>query len=233
MRVETDYSSLKHDYYTLSDNILEHMDLNISRESEISELLIKIDGYHVDQYNTLYPRISNEIISNNSEMDVLSERFYEIQANDLSDYYTIKDKIVKGKNDYVSFYNGLDTILDQYDIVDKHYEHSDHLENMESTHTEWSDGMYVTISNEVIRQEASMNEINNDFTEKKNNLFSNLKNRLDIGGGFLANTSSLKTKQLHLGPFWRIRSTDDEHLVFEYYDTDSQEWIVTFPFIAS
>lgn len=231
--IETDYSELKYDYYTLSDNLSSHKDLNLSRESEISELLINIDGHHKTQYDTLYPRISNEIVSNNLEMDVLSERFYKIQTVDLYEFSSIKNKIVKGKENYESFYDNLDTILDQYDIVDKHYGHSDHLENMESTHTEWSDGMYATLSNEVIRQEVSMNDINSDFTDKKNELFKNLNNRLDTEGGFLTSTSKLKTKQLHLGPFWRIRSNDENHLVFEYYDTQSQEWIVTFPFIAT
>lgn len=231
--IEEEFENLISDCDTLKNNFLEHTFLNLSRESEISESLFNIKEYNKDKYNVLFPLISTEIDKNNFNMDSLDERLQEIKETDLSEYYGIKDKIEEGKTNMNLLYNNLNTILDNYDIVDRHGNHSINLEDTESTYTEWSDSIYILLSNEEFNQEKAIDDITKEFTDKKNSLFQSLKEKLDVAGGFLKKTASLKTKEVHLGPFWRIRSNSNDNLVFEYYDVESNKWVVTFPFIAT
>jgi hypothetical protein len=227
--------------FTQHNNELQVMGMRYATVSTLAvysekSLVAKLSNVSTEDYE-LYSNVSINLVTEEVRqlgvISSLSTRLYHVDQNEIQEIQSLVDVMSRQQYDTTSRFSDLSTTIalhEEYQIEDLNNMSRDY-HNLNNNYTSYSNAMFYGLDNESTRRNDAKNGINYEFTSKTSALLLDLRHKLDIAGGFVTGTNQFKTNNLYLGPFWRVTESSNQ-LLFQYYNTSSNDWQTVFPFIG-
>ena len=212
---------------------------DLSGTAIISEgaLSLRLENISTED-STLYANISTNLVNEEArELGVINDlsiRLYNVEQTEITEIQTLVTLVEQQKDSTTIRFSDLSTVIDAHEreqIIDLNYISTTYAVGHRNQWDVFSTAMVNELSNEEVRSTGVQNTFDLELENKTNSLLTDIRNKLDIAGGFVTGSGEFKTNNLYLGPFWRIKESGNT-LLFQYYNTTSNDWHTVFPFIG-
>lgn len=229
------YSEHSYEALEIDQNYQDHKDKALLSETALTDELNDIKADDLSKYTEVSNNLFNEEVRNENEFDEISNRLISVEEIENAEITNLIGVINTQKAATEIRFDDLKTELDDYET-----KFANDVKGLSDKQGELSSDFRLSdialndeLASESGRRGRAMDELADELSRDKYDLLLDLREKLDVEGGFVEGGVTFQTDNLYLGPFWRIvEGSSSNYLLFQYYDVSQQQWSTVFPFIA-